>query len=285
MKTFKLNNGVEIPVLGFGVFQIPQEQTKQAVLDAIEVGYRHFDTAQSYFNEEEVGDAIAETIIPRENLFITTKVWLSNYGYENTKTSIKISLEKMKLDYLDLVLLHQPFGDVFGSYKALVDLQKEGKIRAIGVSNFNELRLADIISFQDTVPQINQIEINPFHQREEDLQNALSRGNVQLEAWAPFAEGKNGIFENEILSVIGKKYGKSPAQVILRWLYERGIVSLAKSVKKDRMKQNIDIFNFSLTSEDKEQIGTLQTSGSQFFDHDDPKTVDFFEKLVKEREI
>lgn len=285
MKTFKLNNGVEIPVLGFGVFQIPQEQTKQAVLDAIEVGYRHFDTAQSYFNEEEVGDAIAETIIPRENLFITTKVWLSNYGYENTKTSIKISLEKMKLDYLDLVLLHQPFGDVFGSYKALVDLQKEGKIRAIGVSNFNELRLADIISFQDTVPQINQIEINPFHQREEDLQNALSRGNVQLEAWAPFAEGKNGIFENEILSVIGKKYGKSLAQVILRWLYERGIVSLAKSLKKDRMKQNIDIFNFSLTSEDKEQIGTLQTSGSQFFDHDDPKTVDFFEKLVKEREI
>ena len=285
MKTFKLNNGVEIPVLGFGVFQIPQEQTKQAVLDAIEVGYRHIDTAQSYFNEEEVGDAIAETIVPREDLFITTKAWLSNYGYENTKTSIKISLEKMKLDYLDLVLLHQPFGDVFGSYKALVDLQKEGKIRAIGVSNFNELRLADIIAFQDTVPQINQIEINPFHQREEDLQNALSRGNVQLEAWAPFAEGKNGIFKNEILLAVGKKYGKSPAQVILRWLYERGIVSLAKSVKKDRMKQNIDIFNFSLTSEDKEQIGTLQTSGSQFFDHDDPKTVDFFEKLVKEREI
>lgn len=285
MKTFKLNNGVEIPVLGFGVFQIPQEQTKQAVLDAIEVGYRHIDTAQSYFNEEEVGDAIAETIVPREDLFITTKVWLSNYGYENTKTSIKISLEKMKLDYLDLVLLHQPFGDVFGSYKALVDLQKEGKIRDIGVSNFNELRLADIIAFQDTVPQINQIEINPFHQREEDLQNALSRGNVQLEAWAPFAEGKNGIFKNEILLAVGKKYGKSPAQVILRWLYERGIVSLAKSVKKDRMKQNIDIFNFSLTSEDKEQIGTLQTSGSQFFDHDDPKTVDFFEKLVKEREI
>lgn len=164
-------------------------------------------------------------------------------------------------------------------------MKKEDKIRVIGVSNFNELRLADLIAFQDTLPQINQIEINPFHQREEDLQNALSRGNVQLEAWAPFAEGKNGIFENEILSVIGKKYGKSPAQVILRWLYERGIVSLAKSVKKDRMKQNINIFNFSLTSEDKEQIGTLQTSDSQFFDHDDPKTVDFFEKLVKEREI
>lgn len=285
MEYVTLSNGVKMPKLGFGVFQIPKEKCEQSVLEAIRIGYRHIDTAQSYFNEEEVGDAIAETIIPRENLFITTKVWLSNYGYENTKTSIKISLEKMKLDYLDLVLLHQPFGDVFGSYKALVDLQKEGKIRAIGVSNFNELRLADIISFQDTVPQINQIEINPFHQREEDLQNALSRGNVQLEAWAPFAEGKNGIFENEILSVIGKKYGKSPAQVILRWLYERGIVSLAKSVKKDRMKQNIDIFNFSLTSEDKEQIGTLQTSGSQFFDHDDPKTVDFFEKLVKEREI
>lgn len=285
MKTFKLNNGVEIPVLGFGVFQIPKEQTKQAVLDAIEVGYRHIDTAQSYFNEEEVGDAIAETSVAREDLFITTKIWLSNYGYEKTKQSVKSSLEKLKVNYIDLVLLHQPFGDVFGSYRALVDLKKEGKIRAIGVSNFNELRLADLIAFQDTLPQINQIEINPFHQREEDLQNALSRGNVQLEAWAPFAEGKNGIFKNEILLAVGKKYGKSPAQVILRWLYERGIVSLAKSVKKDRMKQNVDIFNFSLTSEDKEQIGTLQTSGSQFFDHDDPKTVDFFEKLVKEREI
>lgn len=255
MKTFKLNNDVEIPVLGFGVFQIPKDQTKQAVLDAIEVGYRHIDTAQSYFNEEEVGEAIAETIIPRDDLFITTKVWLSN------------------------------FGDVFGSYKALVDLQKEGKIRAIGVSNFNELRLADIVAFQDTVPQVNQIEINPFHQREDDLQNALSRGNVQLEAWAPFAEGKNGIFENEILLEIGKKYGKSPAQIILRWLYERGIVSLAKSVKKDRMKQNIDIFDFSLTAEDKVKIATLQTSGSQFFNHDDPKTVDFFENLLKERDI
>lgn len=285
MKTFKLNNGVEIPVLGFGVFQIPKEQTKQAVLDAIEVGYRHIDTAQSYFNEEEVGDAIAETSVAREDLFITTKIWLSNYGYEKTKQSVKSSLEKLKVNYIDLVLLHQPFGDVFGSYRALVDLKKEGKIRAIGVSNFNELRLADLIAFQDTLPQINQIEINPFHQREEDLQNALSRGNVQLEAWAPFAEGKNGIFKNEILLAVGKKYGKSPAQVILRWLYERGIVSLAKSVKKDRMKQNIDIFNFSLTSEDKEQIDTLQKSGSQFFDHDDPKTVDFFEKLVKEREI
>ncbi|MFQ6365482.1 aldo/keto reductase [Lactococcus lactis] len=251
----------------------------------MEVGYRHIDTAQSYFNEEEVGDAIAETSVAREDLFITTKIWLSNYGYEKTKQSVKSSLEKLKVNYIDLVLLHQPFGDVFGSYKALVDLKKEDKIRAIGISNFNELRLADLIAFQDTLPQINQIEINPFHQREEDLQNALSRGNVQLEAGAPFAEGKNGIFENEILSVIGKKYGKSPAQVILRWLYERGIISLAKSVKKDRMKQNIDIFNFSLTSEDKEQIGTLQTSDSQFFDHDDLKTVDFFEKLVKEREI
>lgn len=285
MKTFKLNNGVEIPVLGFGVFQIPQEQTKQAVLDAIDVGYRHIDTAQSYFNEEEVGNAVAETSVAREDLFITTKIWLSNYGFEQTKQSVKSSLEKLKVNYIDLILLHQPFGDVFGSYKALVDLQKDGKIRAIGVSNFNELRLADLIAFQDTVPQINQIEINPFHQREEDLQNALSRGNVQLEAWAPFAEGKNGIFENEVLMAIGKKYSKSPAQVILRWLYERGIVSLAKSVKKDRMKQNIDIFNFSLTAEDKEKIETLQTSGSQFFNHDDPNTVDFFEKLVKEREI
>lgn len=285
MKTFTLNNGVEIPVLGFGVFQIPQETTTQAVLDAIEVGYRHIDTAQSYMNEAEVGQALSVTDVPREALFVTTKIWLSNYGYEKTRASVEKSLTNLQTDYIDLVLLHQPFGDVFGSYRALADLQKEGKIRAIGVSNFNAERLADLIAFQEVQPQVNQIEINPFHQREADLENAKSRGNVQIEAWAPFAEGKNGIFTNEVLTKIGKKYGKSPAQVILRWNFERGIVSLAKSVKKERMAQNIDIFDFSLTPDDKVQIATLETAGSQFFNHDDPAAVDRFAAYVKARNI
>ncbi len=272
-------------MLGFGVFQIPQETTTQAVLDAIEVGYRHIDTAQSYMNEAEVGKALSVTAVPREALFVTTKIWLSNYGYEKTRASVEKSLTNLQTDYIDLVLLHQPFGDVFGAYKALSDLQKEGKIRAIGVSNFNAERLADLIAFQEVQPQVNQIEINPFHQREADLDNAKSRGNVQLEAWAPFAEGKNGIFTNEVLTKIGKKYGKSPAQVILRWNFERGIVSLAKSVKKERMAQNIDIFDFSLTPDDKAQIATLETAGSQFFNHDDPAAVDRFAAYVKARNI
>lgn len=285
MQTFTLNNGVEIPVLGFGVFQISQDATTQAVLEAIEVGYRHIDTAQSYMNEAEVGEAIAQTPVPREELFITTKIWLSHYGYEKTYESVLESMKKLQVNYIDLVLLHQPFADVFGSYHALVDLQKEGKIRAIGVSNFNAERLADVVAFAEAQPQVNQIEINPFHQREDDLQNATARGNVQLEAWAPFAEGKNGIFTNNILVKIGEKYGKSPAQVILRWNYERGIVSLAKSVKKERMAQNIDIFDFELTTDDKTQIATLETSSSQFFEHDDPAIVDFFAKLIKDRGI
>ena len=285
MKTFTLNNGVEIPALGFGVFQIPKNETKQAVLDAFEVGYRHIDTAQSYMNEEEVGEAIAATAIPREELFITTKVWLSRYGYEKAYASVLESLEKLQSDYIDLVLLHQPFGDVFGSYRALTDLQKEGKIRAIGVSNFNAERLADLISFGEMPVQVNQIEVNPFHQREADLESATARGNVLLEAWAPFAEGKNGIFTNETLVKIGEQYGKSPAQVILRWNFERGIVSLPKSVKKERMAQNIDIFDFALSAEDKAQIAEMETNDSQFFDHDDPAAVDMFAGFIKQRGI
>lgn len=285
MKTFKLNNNIEIPVLGFGVFQIPQNETKQAVLDAIEIGYRHIDTAQSYMNEVQVGEAISATPVAREDLFITTKIWISQYGYKKTYASVLESMRKLQVAYLNLVLLHQPFGDVFGSYRALADLQKEGKIRAIGVSNFNAERLADLVVFGEMPVQVNQIEINPFHQREFDLENATTRGNIQLEAWAPFAEGKNGIFTNEILVKIGEKYGKSPAQVILRWNFERGIISLAKSVKKERMAQNIDIFNFELTAEDKTQIATLETAGSQFFSHDDPAMVDYFAKLITERAI
>lgn len=285
MQTFKLNNGVEIPVLGFGVFQIPQNQTKKAVLDALAAGYRHIDTAQSYMNEAEVGEALSATEIPREDIFLTTKIWLSNYGYEATTKSVEASLAKLQTEYLDLVLLHQPYSDVFGSFKALADLQKAGKIRAIGVSNFNSERLADVVAFQEAKVQVNQIEINPFHQREEDLANAKSRGNVFLEAWAPFAEGKNGIFTNEVLTKIGDKYGKSAAQVILRWNFERGIVSLAKSVKPERMAQNIDIFDFALTDEDKTQIATLETNDSQFFDHNSPESVDMFVNFLKERYV
>lgn len=285
MQTFTLNNGVEIPALGFGVFQIPQDQTKQAVLEALNVGYRHIDTAQSYMNEAEVGEALAATKIPRDKIFLTTKIWLSNYGYEAITKSVEASLTKLQTDYLDLVLLHQPYGDVFGSFKALADLQKAGKIRAIGVSNFNSERLADIVAFQDTPVQVNQIEINPFYQREQDLMNAKARGHVLLEAWAPFAEGKDGIFSNKTLTTIGKKYGKSAAQVILRWNFERGIVSLAKSVKPERMTPNIDIFDFALTHEDKAQIATLDTNTSQFFDHNSPDSVDMFVKFLQERDI
>lgn len=285
MKTFKLNNNVEIPVLGFGVFQIPRTETKQAVINAIEVGYRHIDTAQSYMNETEVGQAIEATVVPRNELFITTKVWISNYGYQKTYDSILGSMKKLQISYLDLVLLHQPFGDVFSSYRALEALQKEGKIRAIGVSNFNAERLADLVAFGNMPVQVNQIEANPFYQREKDLLSAKKRGNVQIEGWAPFAEGRNGVFTNDILVKIGRKYRKSPAQIILRWNFERGIVSLAKSVKKERMEQNLDIFDFELTEEDKKQISSLETSKSQFFSHDDPTSVDYFAKLIKERDI
>lgn len=285
MKTFKLNNSIEIPVLGFGVFQIPQAETTQAVLNALEAGYRHIDTAQSYMNESEVGQALTDSFLPREELFITTKVWLSHYGYDKTYASVIESMKKLQVSYLDLVLLHQPFGDIFGSYRALSDLQKEGKIRAIGVSNFNPERLADLVTFGQMPVQINQIEINPFYQREVDRDSAQHRGNIQLEAWAPFAEGKQGIFTNEILVEIGKKYAKSPAQVILRWNYERGIVSLAKTVKKERMRENLDIFDFELTTEDKAKISLMETSTSQFFKHDDPASVDYFAKLIEERGI
>ena len=236
-------------------------------------------------NEAEVGEALAATKIPRDKIFLTTKIWLSNYGYEATAKSVEASLTKLQTDYLDLVLLHQPYGDIFGSFKALADLQKAGKIRAIGVSNFNSERLADIVAFQDAPVQVNQIEINPFYQREQDLMNAKARGHVLLEAWAPFAEGKDGIFSNKTLTTIGKKYGKSAAQVILRWNFERGIVSLAKSVKPERMAQNIDIFDFALTHEDKAQIATLDTNTSQFFDHNSPDSVDMFVKFLQERDI
>lgn len=272
MKTIKLNETIEIPALGFGVFQIPQEQTKDAVVNAIQAGYRHIDTAQSYMNETEVGEGIKASDIDRSELFITTKVWIENVNYEDTLKSIERSLERLQLDYIDLVLIHQPYNDVYGSWKALEELQENGKIKAIGVSNFGVDRVVDLGIHNKVQPQVNQIEINPFHQQENEVQS-LQKEGVLVEAWAPFAEGKNNLFSNETLQNIGDKYGKSIAQVVLRWLVERDIVVLAKSVNPERMKQNLDIFDFELTDEDKAQIATLDSNDSQFFSHADPEMI------------
>ena len=267
-----LNNGVKMPVVGFGVFQVKdEEECKRVVLDAIDAGYRLIDTAQSYGNEEAVGKAIQETHVPREELFITTKVWISNYGYEKSKASVEESLKKMQLDYFDLVLLHQPFKDYHGAYRALIDLYKEGKIKAIGVSNFYPDRLVDLALDTEVVPAVNQVEVNPFHQQDTALIYNTKYG-VQLEAWAPFAEGKNGIFTNETLVEIGNKYNKSVGQVILRWLVQRGIVPLAKTVRKERMQENLNIFDFELSAEEMAQINQLNESLRV---GPDPDTFDF----------
>lgn len=274
MEYVTLNNGIKMPAAGFGVFQIKdKEECVRVVMDAIETGYRLIDTAQSYGNEEAVGEAIQKTSVPREELFITTKVWISNYGYENTKASIEDSLKKMQLDYLDLVLLHQPFKDYHSAYKALVDLYKEGKIKAIGVSNFYPDRLVDLCLDTDVIPAVNQVEVNPFHQQSLALQYNKKYG-VQLQAWAPFAEGKNGIFTNDTLVEIGKKYNKSVGQVILRWLVQRGIVPLAKTVRKERMAENINIFDFELSVDDMQTIAQMNKDTSSFFSHYDPATVE-----------
>ena len=274
MEYITLNNGIKMPQAGFGVFQVKdQEECTRVVLDAIDAGYRLIDTAQSYGNEEAVGKAIQLSSVPREELFITTKVWISNYGYENAKASVEESLKKLQLDYIDLVLLHQPFKDYYGAYRALVDLYKERKIKTIGVSNFYPDRLVDLCLDTDVVPAVNQVEVNPFHQQDKALEYNQKYG-VQLEAWAPFAEGKNGIFTNETLMEIGKKYNKSVGQVILRWLVQRGIVPLAKTVRKERMKENLDIFDFELSQEDMDTIASLNKDTSSFFSHYDPATVE-----------
>ena len=279
MEFVTLNNGLKMPKVGFGVYQIKnQEQCKQAVLDAIDVGYRLIDTAQSYGNEEAVGKAIQETQVPRSELFITTKVWISNYGYEKAKASVEESLKKMQLDYIDLVLLHQPFNDYYGAYKALEDLYKEGKIKAIGVSNFYPDRLVDLAIFSDVKPAVNQVEVNVFHQQT-TAQTYNEKYEVQMKAWAPFAEGRNNMFTNPELKAIGDKYGKSIAQVILRWLVQRGIVPLAKSVKKERMQENINIFDFELSDEDMAVIAKMDKKESSFFDHYDASTVEMIAGL------
>lgn len=279
MQTFKLNNGVEIPVLGFGVFQIAPQETEKAVLDAIEVGYRHIDTAQAYQNEKEVGNAIKNSGIDRKEFFLTTKVWISNFGYEKAKASVLQSLANLQTDYIDLMLLHQPIGDSYGAWRALEELYEEGKIRAIGVSNFYPERLAEFVAINKVKPMLNQVEINPFFQQGEAIDYMKQKG-VQPQAWAPFAEGKNDIFSNPILSEIGKKYGKSVGQVILRWSIQRGVVALAKSVRKERMAENINVFDFELSAEDMAKIATLDTGKSLIINHYDPNVVEWLANLV-----
>ena len=282
MQEITLNNGVTIPILGFGVFQIPVAETKQAVLDAIAAGYRHFDTAQAYANEKEVGQAIAESGLPREEFFITSKVWLDNYGYEKARQSVLDSLEKMGLDYLDLMLLHQPFSDYYGAYRTLEDLYREGKLQAIGVSNFYPDRLSDLAAFTEITPQVNQVETHPFNQQIFAQEN-MEKNKVQIESWATFAEGRNGIFTNPVLEEIGRKYGKSTAQVMVRWQVQRGIVCLTKTVKPERMKENLDVFDFELSDVDMKAIAGLDTKTSLFFNHQDASTVDLFVNLIQQR--
>lgn len=285
MEYVKLNNGIEMPLISFGVYQIPKEDTKRCVLDAIKSGYRGIDTAQSYFNESEVGDAIVECGVPREELFITTKVWIDHYGYEECKASVEESLRKLKTDYLDLCLLHQPFSDYYGAYRALEELYAEGKIKAIGVSNFYPDRLTDICMFdRKVIPAVNQVEVNPYNAQWFAQEN-MEKYGVKMEAWAPFGEGRNNLFTNETLVSIGKKYNKSSAQVMLRWLIQRGVIVACKSTHIERMQENINVFDFELTEEDMNSIKTLDTSNSLFFSHNDPNMVEWFDKIVKERRV
>ena len=273
MKNITLNNGVEMPILGFGVYQMNDaSECEKSVLDAIEVGYRLIDTASAYGNEEAVGNAIKKSGVPRKELFITTKLWISDAGYEKAKQAFELSLKKLQLDYLDLYLIHQPYGDIYGSWRAMEEFYKEGKIKAIGVSNFHPDRIMDLMVHNEIKPAINQIETHPFTQQIE-TQNFLQENNVQIQSWGPFAEGKNDMFTNELLVSIGAKYNKSVAQVILRWLTQRDVIAIPKSVKKERIIENFNIFDFELDVEDMNAIAALDTKQSVFFDHRDPAIV------------
>jgi len=281
MKTVKLNNGIEMPILGFGVFQVTDlKECENSVIDAIETGYRLIDTAASYMNETAVGNAIKNSGAARKDLFITTKLWVQDTGYEKTKLAFEKSLNKLQLDYLDLYLIHQPFGDVHGSWRAMEDLYKAGKVKAIGVSNFQPDRVMDMMVFNEIVPAVNQVETHPFNQQI-DAQKFLTENKVQIESWGPFAEGKNNIFKNEMLASIGRKYNKTIAQVILGWLTQRGVVAIPKSVKKERIAENFNIFDFELSAEDLEAIKALDTKSSSFFDHRDPAMI----KWMGERKL
>jgi diketogulonate reductase-like aldo/keto reductase len=273
MQKVTLNNGLEMPILGFGVFQVTHlDECERAVTDAIETGYRLLDTAASYGNEEAVGRAIEKSGIARDELFITTKLWVQDASYEGAKQAFQRSLDKPRLDYLDLYLIHQPYGDVFGAWRAMQELYRDGRIKAIGVSNFHPDRLMDFIIHNEVAPAVNQIETHPFHQQTE-TQKFLEENKVQIEAWGPFAEGKNNIFHNDVLVAIAAKHGKSVAQLILRWLTQHGVVAIPKSVRKERMAENLNVFDFKLSAEDMDTIATLDSKQSAFFDHRDPAKV------------
>ncbi|WP_407370600.1 aldo/keto reductase [Carnobacterium sp.] len=283
METVTLANGIKMPILGYGVYQVDDlEECERVVSEAIEVGYRSIDTAQAYGNESAVGNAVKKSGIPREDFFITTKVWISNAGYEKAKASIEESMEKLQTDYLDLILIHQPFNDYYGTYRAMEEYYREGKIKAIGVSNFYPDRFIDIAEFSEIQPMVNQVETHVFNQQVE-AQKIMEEYNTQIESWGPFAEGKNDFFNNETLKKIGENYGKSVAQVALRYLIQRNIVVIPKTVTKERMIQNFDVFNFSLTDEEMATILGLNQKESLFFSHYDPETVKFLTGLGKSK--
>lgn len=275
-----LNNGIKMPQLGYGVYQVAPEEAERCVLDAISVGYRSIDTAQAYANEEGVGEAIAKCGIPREKLFITTKVWVTNAGYERAKASIEESLKKLKTDYIDLLLIHQPFNDYYGTYRAMEEAYKEGKVKAIGVSNFYPDRFIDLANFCEVVPAVNQVEAHVF-QQQKVAKEYLKKFNTQIESWGPFAEGKNDYFNNPVLKEVGEKYGKSTAQTALRFLLQSGIVVIPKSTHKERMQENFNVFDFELSNQDMKKLESLDGGASLFFSHYDPQTVEWFMSIVK----
>lgn len=282
MEYVTLSNGLKMPQLGYGVYQISKEECEQCVLNALKVGYRHIDTAQSYFNEEEVGDAILKSGILREEIFLTSKVWVEHYGYEQTKTSVYESLGRLKTNYIDLMLLHQPFGDYYGAWRALEELYEEGKLKAIGISNFYPDRMVDLCSFSRIRPMVNQVETHP-HNQQIEAQKWMKKYGVQIEAWAPFGEGRGGLFTDETIAKIAAKYNKTVAQVILRWEIQRDIVVIPKSVHIERMIENFNVFDFTLSEEDMVIMASLDKKQSSFFSHTDPNMVEWFVKMVEER--
>lgn len=282
MEYVTLYNSVKMPILGYGVYQVTKEECERCVLDALKAGYRSIDTAQSYFNEEEVGEAIQKSGVPRNEIFLTSKVWIDNYGYDKCRKSVETSMKKLKTDYLDLMLLHQPFSDYYGAWRALEDLYREGKIRAIGVSNFYPDRLVDIASFSSVRPMVNQVETHPFNQQVA-AKKYMDKYGVQIEAWAPFGEGRGGLFENPVLAEIAQKHKKTTAQVMLRWHIQRGVVVIPKSTHYERMKENLNVFDFMLDEEDMAKIAALDKNESSFFSHCDPATIEWFVEMVDKR--
>ncbi len=280
MNYVTLNNGVKMPQLGYGVYQTPPEETERCVLDAISVGYRSIDTAQAYYNEAGVGAALQKCGLPREELFITTKVWISNAGYDKAKASIADSLKKLNTEYIDLLLIHQPFGDYYGTYRAMEEAYREGRVRAIGVSNFYPDRFIDLANFCEVVPAVNQVETHLF-QQQKTAKTVMQRYGTQIESWGPFAEGRNDYFNNPVLSAVAASYGKTPAQTALRFLLQSGVVVIPKSTHKERMAENLNVFDFTLTAEDMARLEALDTAQSLFFSHYDPQTVEWFMSVAK----